>query len=375
MTEETEPEDVPQEEPHDEDEDPDRPLSPEIRSALQAFQQQQRILASFDFSAIANLQRAVSQSGLSQALQAIQKSVNFAAIQDIARAVPQIPRFTPPRLVEPDVVARLASSLDLTAITRANKLIMENAGFLDLTRRQAEQFAAFAVKFDYSALVRQLNTTLAGINWEELRTAFERLLPSNLRSVRDLVTVAELALDEGLPLAWIPRPELLDELVRAPTSEDRIRLLDSHAEEVMDDCEAVLNGIEHEWADQCRSAVRAFRGGLEAPAQSHAGNIIDSIVLAVLGQNGRDHAKTRAREEYEELPIHVAVENLVLRPLFLGFIKWFPGGADPIPDHFARHATAHAVGQPGVFSRHNALVAVMLATSLTVQFWDDPAAP
>lgn len=143
----------------------------------------------------------------------------------------------------------------------------------------------------------------------------------------------------------------------------------------MYDCEAVLSGIEHEWADECRSAVRAFRGGFEAPAQSHASNIIDSIVLAVLGQNARDHAKKRAQEEYDELPIHVAVENLVLRPLFLGLIKWFPGGTDPIPDHFARHATAHAVGQPGVFSRHNALVAIMLATSLTVQFWSDPAAP
>lgn len=217
MTDDAEPEHTRPEEPDEEDQDQDRPLSPEIRSALQAFQQQQRLLASFDFSAMSTFQKAVSQSGLSQALQAIQKSVNFAAIQDIARAVPQIPRFTPPRLVEPDVVARLASSLDLTAITRANKLIMENAGFLDLTRRQAEQFAAIAAKFDYSALVRQLNTTLVGISWEELWTAFERLLPSNLRSVRDLVAVAELALDEGLPLAWIPRPEILDELVSAPS--------------------------------------------------------------------------------------------------------------------------------------------------------------
>lgn len=375
MTDDAEPDDAGPEESDEEDEGQVRPLNPEIRSALQAFQQQQRLLASFDFSAISDLQKAISQAGLSQALQAIQKSVNFAALQDIAQAVPQIPRITPPRLVEPDVVARLASSLDLTAITRANKLIMENTGFLDVTRRQAEQFAAIAAKFDYSALVRQLNATLAGINWEELRTAFERLLPPNLRSVRDLVGVAELALDEGLPLAWIPRSEILDELLSASTSEDRIRILDAHADDVMDDCEAVLNDIEHEWADQCRSAIRAFRGGLEAPAQSHASNIIDSIVLAVLGQNGRDHAKKRAQEDYDGLPIHVAVENLVLRPLFLGFIKWFPGGTDPIPDHFARHATAHAVGQPGVFSRHNALVAVMLATSLTVQFWDEPAAP
>lgn len=373
MTEEPEPEDVPQEESDSGDQE--IPLNPEVRSALQAFQQQQRLFASFDFSAMANLQRAASQSGLNQALQAVPKGVNFAAFQDVAKAISRIPLIKPPPLVEPYVAARLASSLDLTALKGANKLIMENAGSLDFTKRLAEQLATIVAKFDYSALGQQLNATLAGINWEKLREAFKRQWPSNLRSVGDLVVVAKLALDEGLPLAWIPRPEILDELVSSSTSEDRIRILDTHASDVIDDCEVALNGITHEWADQCRSAARAFGLGLEAPAQSHASNIIDSIVLTILGQNGRDHAKKRALDDYDQLPIQIAVENLVLRPLFQGFIKWFPGGTDPIPDHFSRHATAHAVGQPGVFSRRNALVAVMLATSLTVQFWSDPSAP
>lgn len=375
MTDDAEPEETGPEESNEEDEGQVRPLRPEIRSALHAFQQQQRFLASFDFSAIFRLQKAIWPTELTQALQAIQKSVNFAALQEIAQVVPQIPRTTPPRLVEPKIVDLLASSLDPTALTRVNKLITENAGSLDLTGRQAEQLAAIAANCDYSALVRQLKTTFTNLNWEELRTAFERQLPPNLRSARDLAAVAQLAFDEGLPLAWIPRSAILDELVSASTREDRIRILDAHADDIMDDCEAVLNDIKHEWADQCRSAIRAFRGGLESPAQSHSSNIIDSIVLAVLGPNGRDHAKKRAQEAYDDLPIRVAVENLVLRPLFLGFTEWFPGGTHPIPDHFSRHATAHAVGQPGVFSRHNALVAVMLATSLTVQFWDEQAAP
>jgi len=375
MTDETEPDDAPREESDDGDEKQQSSLIPEIRTALQAFQQQQRLLASFDFSALTNLHSAIARPGWTQALHAIHESVNFKALQDIAKSVPQIPRIAPPPLVDQTVLSSLASSLDFSAITQANKLIMENAAFLDITRRQAEQVAAIAAKFDYSALVRQLNDTLAGINWEQLRSAFTRLLPPNLRSVGDLDDVATLALNEGLPLAWVPRPEILDELVNAPTRENRNRILDSHADDIMDDCDAVLADIVHEWADQCRLAARTFRLGLEAPAQSHAGNIVDSIIYAVLGKTGREDAKQRAQEDYDDLPIHVAVENLVLRPLFLGFIKWFPGGSDPIPDHFARHTTAHAVGQPGVFSRHHALVALMLATSLTMQFWDDPAAP
>jgi len=74
--------------------------------------------------------------------------------------------------------------------------------------------------------------------------------------------------------------------------------------------------------------------------------------------------------DYEDLPVRVFVEAVTLRPLYLAFSEWWKG--DPIPPHFGRHVTFHAVGEPGVFARSHALVAVMRATSLTLQFWDDP---
>ena len=66
--------------------------------------------------------------------------------------------------------------------------------------------------------------------------------------------------------------------------------------------------------------------------------------------------------------IQLAAENLSLRPLFLAFVKWSPDSGEPLPERFARHVTAHAVGHAGVFNSSSALVAVMLATSLTVQY-------
>lgn len=297
MTDDAEPDYVGSKESDDEDEGQARSLSPEIRSALQAFQQQQRLPASFDFS----------------------------------------------------------------AITQANKLIMEITVFLDLMRHQAEQFAVIAAKFDYLALVRQINSTFTGINWEPLLFPYRH-------SVRYILLLTKLIRDERLPLMWVPRFEILDNLLSASTSEDRIRILDTHVVDVMDDCEAVLNDIKHEWAIQCRCAISALREGLYPAAQSHASNIIDSIVLAIYGKQGRDHVKKRAQEGFSG---HVNSEQLLFSSLSRTFIKWSPDSTDPIPDHFARHATAHAVGQPGVFSPHKALVAVMLATSLTTQFWDD----
>ena len=122
---------------------------------------------------------------------------------------------------------------------------------------------------------------------------------------------------------------------------------------------------------QCRSAVAAMRAGLDGPAQSHASNIIDSIVLGLHGKNGREHAKNRAQDDFDDLPLQLAAENLSLRPLFRAFTTWYPNTGIDAPDYFARHATSHAVGHAGVFAPISALVAVMLATSLTVQYAPD----
>jgi hypothetical protein len=347
--------------------------SPALRSALEAFRQNQRLLASFDFSAITAAQRSIANTGV---FNAIQKSVDFSALQNIAQSIQAASSFAAIPVVDPKWMDQLTKSIDVSAIARANELILNSAAFVAASQQQTELLASIAAKFDYAALTKQLSSVLSGVDWSELQKAIENWLPPNLRSVHDLDKAAQLSLEEGLPLAWIPRAEIVQELTSAATPDDRLHILSERFEEILDDCEAVLLPISHDWANQCRSALSALRQpGLEGPAQSHAGNIIDSVVLAILGGGGRDIAKQRAEEPYEDLPLHVAVENLVLRPLFLGFVKWYPHNDDPIPAHFARHPTAHAVGHVGVFSRQNALIAVMLATSLTLQFWDDPDAP
>lgn len=165
------------------------------------------------------------------------------------------------------------------------------------------------------------------------------------------------------------RAEIVTVLIEAESAEDRALILADRRDDVLDDCEEAVVSAEHEWAAQCRSAIGAMRAGFDGPAQSHASNIIDSIVLTFHGKNGREHAKKHAQAELDDLPLQLAAENLTLRPLFRAFTTWFPGsGIDP-PRHFSRHATSHAVGHLGVFAPMSALVAVMLATSLTVQYW------
>lgn len=209
-------------------------------------------------------------------------------------------------------------------------------------------------------------------SFRALRDRLDTWIPANLRRYRKLEDVARITLDAGLPLSWVPRTEIVEALVDATDDHDREQILTDRFDDILHDCRSVLVDIACEWADQCRNAIGALAAGFDAPAQSHAGNIIDSIVLRLLG---RGIAKRNAHDEFAELPLQLISESLTLRPLYRAFTQWFPGGGDPPPDHFARHTTAHAIGHRGLFGKHQALIAVMLATSLTRQFWDDPDAP
>ena len=107
---------------------------------------------------------------------------------------------------------------------------------------------------------------------------------------------------------------------------------------------------------------------LHGPAQSHASNLVDSIVLEALDR--REDATDLAQDDFVDLPLGFVAENLTLRPLVRAFVPWYPCSGTSPPPHFARHATSHAVGQTGVFDPLYALVGIMLATSLTVQFFE-----
>ena len=146
---------------------------------------------------------------------------------------------------------------------------------------------------------------------------------------------------------------------RVPLSEQAIVLLDK------------ARALDDGSGAECRSAITTLRCGHFGPAQSHASNIVDSIVQTFATERPRALAVERARHDFDEVSFRQMAYYLTLRPLDRAFVEWWPNSADPLPDHFARHPTAHAVGHSGLFAPLNALVAVMLAVSLTVQFESD----
>ena len=222
----------------------------------------------------------------------------------------------------------------------------------------------------HRGLVEQISDSFASKlpDFRRLAESLTRCLPDNLREVRDLGDAWDIALAEGIPSSWIPRPEIVTALIDADSEQERRDILSQRQTEVLEDCDKALAPFQSERAAQCRAAVDSLRIGSYGPAQSHASNIVDSIVLGLGGRDARNDAADLARRDIDDFPFRIAAEMMTLRPLARAFVQWWPDSGDPPPRHFSRHATAHAAGHVGVFDPGYALIAVMLATSLVAQF-------
>ncbi len=360
-------EETPDEEdaPAERDPAPRRPIP-----RLDTFAALQRHLASIDFMATHAAQRAIVLTGgfqkIVDAQNAIAKSfarsLDFSHLAQTYKALAGAGATAQAMAAQRQWAESLAKSIDFSALNAAlasSTALGASAAFAESLRRQTDFFAQIADAVTFK---------LPAIGIPGLLEALDRWIPINLRDVVGLDVVATIALDEGLPLSWVPRTEIVLLIIEADGPEERIEILTEQRGDILDDCENAIASIAHEWAVQCRSAIAAMRSDLDSPAQSHASNIIDSIVLGLHGGKGRERAKARAQEDFDALPLQLAAESLTLRPLFRAFTTWFPNQGDDPPDYFARHATSHAVGHPGIFRPTSALLAVMLATSLTVQY-------
>ena len=343
------------------------------RDDLAAFAAAQRQLVAVDFPALTAAQQAINQataipiSHIVAAHDGIVKnfarSFDFSGIAAAHKSI--IAAGTLKARVAPEMrwAASLSKAIDLSALHAAFAALSAALSSPLVTNQVFAE--AFKLPTDVLEQIAERST------FKLPEFGFGKWIPGNLHDVQDLDVVAAVALEEGIPLSWIPRTEIVIALIEADGPEERLCILTERRDDILDDCEARLASITHEWSVQCRSAIKALRLGLDGPGQSHASNILDSIVLAYFGRGGRDEAKERGQGDFDDLPLGLAAENLTLRPLLRAFTRWWPDSGTTLPAHFARHSTSHAVGHVGVFAPPSTLIAVMLATSLTVQYAPD----
>jgi hypothetical protein len=181
--------------------------------------------------------------------------------------------------------------------------------------------------------------------------------------IRDARTVVQ---NDGIPLVWVPRSEIILEMISATGRAERIDVLIAGVEQVADDCHKVLADVQHPLiVDQARLAIRAVEAlvaGHFESAQALAVVVTETAVANVLGAN---YDKVRKRVFFD--PGKTTVSELRLRlalaPIGQFYTSWHPDSGTPQPESLNRHVSVHQA-DPTHYTMGNATVAAMLVASV-----------
>jgi hypothetical protein len=228
-------------------------------------------------------------------------------------------------------------------------------------------FAPLFSGVDFSALLPALDfTPIFGPTVEQLLKQLHDKYPPNWALDISLEKATSVIQDEGLPIVWVPRAEIVEAMLAAEHRSARIDVLLDHIPEVLADCRSMLQQVSHiTLTKQVSLAVRAleaFEAGYHEPAQALAVIVTETAVTRVLGESYVDVAKKVVFD-----PDHVTFAQLRLRaalaPIARFYTPWRPSWGKPPPTALSRHVTVHQA-DCGHYTRANAAVAVLLVTSV-----------
>ena len=205
---------------------------------------------------------------------------------------------------------------------------------------------------------------------EQARVALRNAMPDNWKElgVEHLQGLIELTAEHGVAVVWVPRGEVVVELLQASTDEERDRILVSHRSEILEDLTAVVAETDSSALEgpvrAAGQAVDAARAGIDMAAQSLVGSTLTHFVNDELGHERFDEARTRLRRhDPNEVALDLLRETALLRCLAnaIEHTKHSKYG-------FNRHATA---GHDDMFEQYdeaNCLRGLLLLIGLLREF-------
>jgi hypothetical protein len=222
-----------------------------------------------------------------------------------------------------------------------------------------------------------------GTDWvEQMRPIFERLrrawqdaLPPNWEGFEpeEVTAAIERIGNTGYCLVWLPRIEIVREVMAAEEAATKEVLL-KRRDEVLDDAVTVLAGVvEPELAlerDAANAAVGAFRDGHWMAAQALASSVFTSAAHETFEMGTGAIGKRMA----EKHPNEAGLAQLRLTTIYLAathaLAVFRPDKGYPVRSDFNRHNTAHRITAEQ-WTEANALSAVMLSTAFLreLNFW------
>lgn len=220
------------------------------------------------------------------------------------------------------------------------------------TRRLVETAHISLRSFDFAA-------------WERTSTAWR---PPNWPDDVDCAVLEEIVNDEGLPVVWVPRAEVLARMLRAADRTERVGLLMANAVSLVEDCVGVLPELTHKdlsgQVPLANAALAAWRAGQTEGAQALAVVVIDSALRAVFENAGNyKQFGEDARIDFEDAPAMHIKALCALAPIAAFYTPWWPKSGSPPPAVLSRHVSIHQATAQQYKPKHS-LVAVLLMTSV-----------
>jgi hypothetical protein len=211
-----------------------------------------------------------------------------------------------------------------------------------------------------------IGRSLTQIDWSTLVERIANLMPPNWPDDVQYEVAMQIVNDEGIPLVWVPRAELVTTLVEAPGYQVRIAILLENSDILVEDiglCLEEVRGIS-ELAGHLKlaeDALAAFADGHLSAAQALATDVLDSIVLAYIGRHADVHKKVLPVADDTELSEFVFAASL--SPLVRAYEPFRADKGDAIPAAYNRHATVHG-GSTIQFSPVNSLLSLLIVASV-----------
>jgi hypothetical protein len=170
----------------------------------------------------------------------------------------------------------------------------------------------------------------------------------------------------GIPVVWVPRQVVLDEVLASSTYEVKMDVLRRNQEEVLDDCMSAAATVDADPLKdvQCAviEAVAAARAGFGTAAQALSASAISDLLETALGHRSFGAVRTSFKGvEASETPL-MDFRHLLAMQAALPAIENYES-VRGVPSRFNRHASAHGVSTLQ-YSPESMLISMLLAASL-----------
>lgn len=180
----------------------------------------------------------------------------------------------------------------------------------------------------------------------------------------------------GYPIFWVPRSEIVDQLLTARKESERKAVIRRNKKEIVEDCRKAISVIDSKNLKDAKehlgAAIDAIEKGNSRSAQSTASVCIDAQLDQIIDTADLDNfsqVPKQARTDSKKLkaimnvPVNVlyaALQAELLVFIFRDFDRLKP---NTVRTKYSRHSSIHSVSARQ-YSELNSIQAIMIATSL-----------